>query len=313
MTTVWNEQLRPQTYEQIVGNPAFSERMEVWVESDTYPVAVLIHGPPGTGKTSAAIVIGNHMLGEQQHDLNLLRTNASDDRGIGYIREEVKTFVRLSSIGAKRKVVILDEACGLTPASQDALRGIIEKYAERAIFILTANYPEKIKPALKSRCHTFSFTPVSGEEGAKHLKRLTQECGAPKDWEDYYPEIVDRFDGDLRAATNWLQGLRMDGDALANHTSVQKTESIQSLVNSEWEVLRYEIDTMYNKSPSRLSVMNGFHRLLRKHIGTESDVVFTALAIWGDMLDKVHEWPGSDEAYFDVFVGRLKRELEMRY
>ena len=312
MVTIWNEQIRPQTYGQIVGNLAFKKSLNEWIVSGSFPVAVLLHGPPGTGKTSAAQVIANVMLGKQQHDLNLLCTNASDDRGIGYIREEVKTFVRLSPIGVSRKVVILDEACGLTPASQDALRGIIEKYAQRAIFILTANYPEKIKPALKSRCHTFSFTPVSGEEGAKHLKRLTQECNAPVEWEDYYIDVVNRFSGDLRAATNWLQGLKRLPESL-EHSPVEKAESIQSLVNNEWEVLRYEIDTMYDKTSSRLSVMNGFHRLLRKHIGTESDVVFTALAIWGDMMDKVHEWPGSDEAYFDVFVGRLKRELEMSY
>lgn len=157
----WNEQIRPTSWQEIAGNVEFITDFKAWAETDSYPSALLLVGPSGTGKTSAANAITHTMLGQWNNDMNVLWMNASDDRGIDFIRKEIKHFARLSGVGVQRKVVVCDEACGLTPASQDALRGIMEKYADRVLFVLTANYPDKIRPAIKSRCQMYTFKPVT--------------------------------------------------------------------------------------------------------------------------------------------------------
>ena len=106
----WNEQIRPTTGAEIVGNSEFVEAFNEWAATDNYPSALLLVGPAGTGKSSAANAIIHTMLGKWNNDMNVMWTNASDDRGIDHIRKEVKQFSRLSGVGISRKIVVLDEA-----------------------------------------------------------------------------------------------------------------------------------------------------------------------------------------------------------
>ena len=99
----WNEQLRPVTVDEIVGNKEFTDDMRHWVENDDYPSAVLLLGPPGTGKSSAASVMCRTILGKAHNAINMLWTNASDERGIAFVREEVKQFCRLRGVGTDKK------------------------------------------------------------------------------------------------------------------------------------------------------------------------------------------------------------------
>jgi len=219
----WNEVLRPVHPSEVVGNHQFVQDAEEWEKTGEYPSALLFIGEPGTGKTSAANAISRTMLGGAYNDMNVMWTNASDDRGISHIREEVKNFARLSGVGAKRKVVVLDEADGLTNQAQDAMRGIMEKYASKVLFILTANYADKIRPAIKSRCTAYTFRRVSAEHGASHLTRLTESCGVPVDWEPYYGDVVEYHGGDLRAAVASLERIPKTADAIKQFT-VKQTE-----------------------------------------------------------------------------------------
>ena len=122
----WNEQLRPVHPSQVVGNAQFVRDAKEWESTGNYPAALLFVGEPGTGKTSAANALSRTLLGKHYNDMNILWTNASDDRGINYIRDEVKNFVRLSGIGAKRKIVVWDEADGLTAEWEQYYEDVVE-------------------------------------------------------------------------------------------------------------------------------------------------------------------------------------------
>jgi len=308
----WNEQIRPTSWGEIAGNEQFVADFKGWEDSGNYPSALLLVGPSGTGKTSAANAITHTMLGQWNNDMNVLWMNASDDRGIDYIRKEIKHFARLSGVGVGRKVVVCDEACGLTPASQDALRGIMEKYADRVLFVLTANYPDKIRPAIKSRCQMYVFKPVTPKQGAKHLARL-ESCGAPPEWNNYYEMVVELKGGDLRSAVNYLESLPKKPDALA-HLSAGMTDDddwMNDFIANDWLVLRETLLDSLNRVGSRFAMMNQFHRTVKGHFDTKPDTVFAILNVWGDMMEKVHEWPGNDNTYIDVLVARLKKQSEM--
>ena len=309
----WNEVLRPVHPSEVVGNHQFVQDAEEWERTGDYPPALLFIGEPGTGKTSAANAISRTMLSGAYNDMNVLWTNASDDRGISHIREEVKNFARLSGVGTKRKVVVLDEADGLTNQAQDAMRGIMEKYASKVLFILTANYADKIRPAIKSRCTVYTFRRVSAEHGASHLTRLTESCGVPTEWEPYYGDVVEYHGGDLRAAVASLERIPKTADAIKQFTVKQSGDEWWDFtISNKWNELREYLIEVLHSSGDKLSFMNNFHRAIRKHFDNDADTTFAIMEVWGDMMKYVFEWGGSGESYVDVLVARLKKQIEVK-
>ena len=311
MAVNWNEVLRPVRVTQVVGNDRFVEDALEWERTGEYPAALLIIGEPGTGKTSAANAIARTLLDNAYNEMNVMWTNASDDRGIGHIREEVKNFSRLSGIGTKRKVVVFDEADGLTSQAQDAMRGIMEKYADKVLFILTANYGDKIRPAIKSRCTTYTFKRVSAKQGASHLTRLTESCGVPVEWEPFYGDVVEFHGGDLRAAVNSLERIPKTADSIKQFTMKQEDDDWWEMtISNEWNDLRNNLLDLLHSSGDKLSFMNNFHRAIRKHFDNDPDTTFAIMAVWGDMMKYVYEWAGSGESFVEVLVAQLKKEMK---
>jgi len=311
MAVNWNEVLRPVRVTQVVGNDRFVEDALEWERTGEYPAALLFIGEPGTGKTSAANAIARTLLGTAYNEMNVMWTNASDDRGIGHIREEVKNFSRLSGIGTKRKVVVFDEADGLTNQAQDAMRGIMEKYADKVLFILTANYGDKIRPAIKSRCTTYTFKRVSAKQGASHLTRLTESCGVPVEWEPFYGDVVEFHGGDLRAAVNSLERIPKTADSIKQFTMKQEDDDWWEMtISNEWNDLRNNLLDLLHSSGDKLSFMNNFHRAIRKHFDNDPDTTFAIMAVWGDMMKYVYEWAGSGESFVEVLVAQLKKEMK---
>ena len=312
----WNEALRPTQPDHIVGNDGLVRDMKAWAES-VPPSALLFVGPPGTGKSSAANVLVHLLLpGDANNEMNVLWTNASDDRGIEFVRSQIKMFARMSGIGTKRKLIVLDEADGLTPAAQDSLRGIMEQYADVCTFILTANYADKIREAIKSRCNIYTFDRVSPADGAKHLERIFGISGEyPPSWEVFavqnlkgkgLEKIVLQHNGDLRAAVNFLQA-----GGTPSEEPVDDADPFAAVIHNNWLDLRDDLKSYLKSNGDRMSMMNHFHRKMSQYFDNDCDTVFSVLSVWGDMMERVYDWPGSTEAYIDVFVGRLKTKLEV--
>ena len=312
----WNEALRPTQPDHIVGNDGLVADMKAWAESMQPPSALLFVGPPGTGKSSAANVLVHTLLpGDANNEMNVLWTNASDDRGIDFVRSQIKMFARMSGIGTKRKLIVLDEADGLTPAAQDSLRGIMEQYADVCTFILTANYADKIREAIKSRCNIYTFDKVSPADGAKHLKRVyfsespklfhSLLANTPAPHDKALENIVLIHNGDLRAAVNFLQA-----GGTPSEEPVDDADPFAAVIHNNWLDLRDDLKAYLKSNGDRMSMMNHFHRKMSQYFDNDCDTVFTVLSVWGDMMERVYDWPGSTEAYIDVFVGRLKQKME---
>ncbi|KAI5292910.1 Subunit of heteropentameric Replication factor C (RF-C) [Ascosphaera acerosa] len=170
----WVEKYRPSTLENVCGHQAVIGTITKFVESNRLP-HLLLYGPPGTGKTSTILALARRIYGTANMRQMVLELNASDDRGIDVVRDQIKTFASTKQIFsaaprpsassgsgslASFKLIILDEADAMTATAQMALRRIMEKYTANARFCIIANYTHKLSPALLSRCTRFRFSPL---------------------------------------------------------------------------------------------------------------------------------------------------------
>ena len=148
---LFTEKYRPKTLTDLV----LSASNRKYFDSITDEIPNLLFvGTPGIGKTTLARILVNDIL-----ECQYMYINASDENGIDTIRSKVVGFAQTKSLDGKVKVVILDEADGITIDGQRALRNTMEEYSSGTRFILTANYKHKIIPAIQSRTQFFDLNP----------------------------------------------------------------------------------------------------------------------------------------------------------
>jgi len=172
----WVEKYRPNSLDELIAHEEIIQILNKLIDSNKLP-HLLFHGPPGTGKTSTIIACAKKMYGSNYASM-ALELNASDDRGIDVVRDQIKEFAgtkKLFSSGVK--LIILDEADAMTNEAQSALRRVIEKYTSNTRFCLICNYVNKIMPALQSRCTRFRFAPLRPEQITSRLQDI---CVAEK-------------------------------------------------------------------------------------------------------------------------------------
>jgi len=169
---------------------------------------LLFHGTSGTGKTSTIMALAKELYGNNIK-LMVMKLDASDDRGINSVREEIKGFADKKNMFQKGvKLIILDEADSMTFDAQFALRRIIEKYSETTRFCLICNYENKIIPAIRSRCANFRFNPINKNDIINILSDIAKNENL-NIINDSLNIIADLSNGDLRKAINLLQSISM--------------------------------------------------------------------------------------------------------
>jgi replication factor C small subunit len=203
---MWIEKYRPKRLVDVVNQREAVDGLKALLKTPSTMPHLLFAGPPGTGKSTVALCIARELMGENYRKL-VLELNASDERGIGVVRDRIKGFsqiIQATSSGVQFGLVILDECDEMTRDAQTALRRIMETSSRTCRFILICNYQSGIIEPIQSRCSVFRFRQLEEAEASEYLTRI---CAAERVQAEpaAVKRIFDLSGGDLRRATNYLQ------------------------------------------------------------------------------------------------------------
>lgn len=205
MKELWVEKYRPSKIDGYVFRDAHQKsQVESWIKQGTIP-HLLFSGNAGIGKTTLAKILFNEL---DLNPLDILEINASRTNSVEDVRDKIVNFVQMIPFG-DFKVVLLDEADYLSPNAQAALRGVMEEYHTTARFILTCNYPNRIIPALHSRCQGFHIERVDITEFTARVATILVEENVEFDL-DTLDTFVKATYPDLRKCINTVQMNSLD-------------------------------------------------------------------------------------------------------
>ena len=203
----WVEKYRPTSINDIISHNQNIITIKNLLSNNALP-HLLFYGAPGTGKTSTIMALALKIYGENIKFMTM-KLDASDDRGINSVREDIKGFAEKTNMFYSGvKLIILDEADAMTFDAQFALRRIIEKYSHSIRFCLICNYENKIIPAIRSRCANFRFSNINISNIMIKLNDIAMKENLQYD-EKVISTIARLAKGDLRQGINLLQTISM--------------------------------------------------------------------------------------------------------
>ena len=206
MKELWVEKYRPKTLkEYVVRDDAQRQQIQSWINDKAIP-HLLLSGAPGVGKTTLAKVLFNEL---EVSGYDILEINASRENSVDTVREKINNFVQIMPFG-DYKYVLLDEADYMSPNGQAALRGVMETYHTSARFILTCNYPNRVIPALHSRCQGFHMEVIDKNEFTARVAEILIAEKMDPDLETLDTYVKATYP-DLRKCINMIQQNCRDG------------------------------------------------------------------------------------------------------
>jgi DNA polymerase III delta prime subunit len=205
-TIPWVEKYRPTSFDTIVLDEINQTIIKNIIETDTFP-NLLLYGPPGTGKTTTIInLIKSYQLKYKQTGKGLtIHLNASDERGIDIIRNQILQFVNSQSLFVKgMKFVVLDEVDYMTKNAQQALKYLLQEFSENVRFCLICNYISKIDESLRNELLQLRFNQLPTDKIVNFLENINNledlNLSATQ-----LSSIQKLFNSDIRSMINYMQ------------------------------------------------------------------------------------------------------------
>jgi replication factor C subunit 3/5 len=223
------ELYRPKIFEDIVLDPLNKQILKNIIETSYFP-NLLFYGPPGTGKTTTIINLINAYqtkIGIKNKDL-IIHLNASDERGIDIIRNQISFFVNSKPLfHTGMKFVILDEVDYMTKNAQQALRYLLQNYTSNVRFCLICNYISKIDEGLQNEFIRLRFNQLPKNDIIKFLQNISTSENLNMS-EKSISCIQKLYKSDIRSMINFMQ---------SNQDIVNQDNEFNIIDNDVWENL----------------------------------------------------------------------------
>jgi len=209
-STPWVEKYRPLNFDDIVLDPLNKLMLRNIIATRHFP-NLLLYGPPGTGKTTTIInLVNEYQRATMQHTNGgfMIHLNASDERGIDIIRNQINGFVTTQSLfGAGIKFVILDEVDYMTKNAQTALRYLLNSYnysQHNVRFCLICNYISRIDESLQTEFVRMRFNQLPVQDIIAFMHKVSAGEGLNLS-NDTIASIQRQFNSDIRSMINYMQ------------------------------------------------------------------------------------------------------------
>jgi DNA polymerase III delta prime subunit len=203
---VWVEKWRPTNFDGIVLDPLNKQILKNIINTSYFP-NLLFYGPPGTGKTTTIINLVNayQEILNQKHKGLMIHLNASDERGIDIIRNQINQFVNSKSLfNQGMKFVILDEVDYMTKNAQQALRYLLQNYTEGVRFCLICNYISRIDEGLQNEFLRLRFNQLPEKDIISFLKTIS--VSENLSITDKSLQLIQQlYKSDIRSMINFMQ------------------------------------------------------------------------------------------------------------
>ncbi len=223
----WIEKYRPNKFEDIVLENSNKTLLNNIIKTNNFP-NLLFYGPPGTGKTTTIInMINSYQIKHKQKKKGLMiHLNASDDRGIDIIRNQINSFVNTKTLfGSGIKFVILDEVDYMTKNAQQALRYLIQQYSQNIRFCLICNYISRIDVSLQNEFVRLRFCQLPKSDIYHFLDTIIKKENINITNKQIIA-IQENFKSDIRSMINFIQ---------SNHNTIGL--NINIIQDSFWKQL----------------------------------------------------------------------------
>jgi replication factor C subunit 3/5 len=237
----WMEKYRPIEFDQIVLDPLNKKILQNVIESEHFP-NLLFYGPPGTGKTTTIINLINAYqlkIGSRNKDL-IIHLNASDERGIDIIRNQISVFVNSKALfRGGMKFVILDEVDYMTKNAQQALRYLLQNFSNNVRFCLICNYISKIDEGLQNEFIRLRFNQLPKPDIVLFLHNISKAEKLNMS-DESINSIQNLYRSDIRSMINFMQSNQ-------DIAKMNPNNEMNIIDNTIWEELTSKLSNKENK------------------------------------------------------------------
>lgn len=263
---LWTEKYRPKKLGDVVGQYNFTIDAESWVEQGNMP-NVLLYGIAGVGKTAAGMALANDIL-KDDVDNNFFEINASDDRRLETVRNQIKEIASTRKIGdAPFKIILLDEMDGMTKDAQNALKRIMERYSDNCRFIITCNDRFKIIHPLQSRCANYRFERLQTRTMHKLLSDILEREEISHISDEDLEIFIESLHGDMRRGLTELQAVIFSKSSILNQINKNQepyTEILQMIDENNYENSLGKVHDLLYESVDMKTICINLHDVIVK-------------------------------------------------
>lgn len=267
----WVEKYRPDNLEDIVLSK-YNKVTLINMIKQKYIPNMLLYGPPGTGKTTTVInLIKNYQkLNNELNQGLLIHLNASDERGIDIIRNQIQVFVNSNGLFKKGiKFVVLDEVDYMTKNAQQALKQLIQEYNESVRYFLICNYISKVDQSLQQEFILMRFSQLPKEDILIYLNMIIDKENI-KISNKVLNYIINNFNYDIRSMINYLQANQNNIDIINNIVNIDNDCIISNIKNNNLKKTKEYIEDISREN--NIDIRDILTNLLKLIINKNKDL-----------------------------------------